>query len=281
MFHYVSLYMTILVIWDMTWDMTWDWLHSRLLQQTAEWCFTWNHVVICCDMLWIFQIANVCTSESPHHSDSSCLLVTHRCHGQGRARNLKGGQKERAKGRPGQGMAGHRRAANETSVFASLCQRTRVWLCMWTVKTKHIMSIDIMSWKVLEQIGHQTSSNIIKHHNATSTPPCLFTCKKALSGHGHADGQGPWPWRSCAEGMNGTGRDEQAAIRSLFWDGRKSAEKGPRNCQRDKRDKLITPLLAAMTYSEQINNDKHVLKNHEPFSLTQKAEAFFAARVFA
>ena len=98
---------------------------------------------------------------------------------------------------------------------------------LWNCSTicVSLWSIDIMSWKVLEQIGHQTSSNIIKHHNATSMPPCLFTCKKALSGHGHADGHGPWPWRSCAEGMNGingmngTGRDEQAAIRSLFWDG--------------------------------------------------------------
>lgn len=66
-------------------------------------------------------------------------------------------------------------------------------------------------WNKLATKHHQTSQC---HINATSMPP--------LSGHGHADGQGPWPWRSCAEGMNGingingTGRDEQAAIRSLF-----------------------------------------------------------------
>ena len=39
------------------------------------------HLKSCCHMLWIFQIANVCTSESPHHSDSSCPLVTHQLTG--------------------------------------------------------------------------------------------------------------------------------------------------------------------------------------------------------
>ena len=198
---------------------------------------------------------------------------------QGRARNLRGDQKGRAKGR--QGTAGHRAQGIAERNFA-------VGLTVQIAQPfVYLHGLLISCWEFWNQFGHQTSSNIIKHQchiNATSMPhQCHINAHivtMSWPGHGHADGQGPWPWRSCAEGMNGmNGKwDEQAAIRSLFRDVcRKSAEKkvweAVWNCmklciymylwywilQRDTHD---TPLTrSAMTDSEEINKDKHVFQS--------------------
>lgn len=146
-------------------------------------------------------------SDTPIDGKSPYTLRPYlgRRHGQGRARNLKGGQKGKAKGRPG--MAGHRRAANELRCLPHCARELEYeFACeLWNCSTicVSLWSIDIMSWKVLEQIGHQTSSNITMPHQChiNATIVRAWACRWA-----RAVAVALVCWRDERDQRDGTGR---------------------------------------------------------------------------
>ena len=193
-------------------------------------------------------------SDTPIDGKSPYTLRPYlgRRHGQGRARNLKGGQKGKAKGRPG--MAGHRRAANELRCLPHCARELEYeFACeLWNCSTicVSLWSIDIMSWKVLEQIGHQTSSNITMPHQC-------HHCQGMGMPMGKGRGRGARVLKGWtgSTGRDGTNRPQYGACFETAAKARKKVREIVKGCQRD------TPLLTAMTYSEQINNDKHVFQS--------------------